>query len=100
MKLKFRVANTENTEYAWFSTKNVLNGNEIKPTTIKQIPIIKLVYFFIKKSSYGGGDYKTFPTPALPGSGTVDSITQSPLSQVNLAPTYTLKLFQNYCNYF
>ena len=32
------------------------------------------------------------PTPALPGSGTVDSITQSPLSQVNLAPTNTLRL--------
>lgn len=42
--------------------------------------------YFIKKFLQDEGTHKHIPTPALPGSGTVDS-NQNPLSQVHLAPT-------------
>lgn len=76
-------------------TKNIIN------TKSDNVPKRMFKYFFIKNSSETKElNFIFIPTPALPGSGTVDSNIQSPLSQVNLAPTNYFTLLKININIF
>ena len=76
-------------------TKNIIN------TASDNAPKRMFKYFFIKNSSETKElNFIFIPTPALPGSGTVDSNIQSPLSQVNLAPTNYFTPLKTYINIF